>query len=146
MRNVNSVSPSRANRPGLNSTTFQPMPRSAIRLAASGLARKSASRHSAKGGSATPWQAHNSSIRSMRLSTNERFTGRKPAPVGPSARRILPWRDARAKPGVRSAPDLLAALRLLRPLDALEHQAARFLGVAPADDLDPLVGLEILGV
>ena len=50
---------------------------------------------------------------------NELFTGRGPAPVGSSARRML-------------------------PLDPLEHQAARFGGVAPTEDLDPFLGLEIL--
>ena len=39
-----------------------------------------------------------------------------------------------------------SAFGFLGPLDAFEHELARLFGVAPADDLHPLAGLQILVV
>src|SRR6202042_466514 len=44
----------------------------------------------------------------------------------------------------RSALGYFRVLSLLRSLDALDHESAPLVRVAPANDLDPLVGLEIL--
>src|ERR1700727_3041126 len=45
-----------------------------------------------------------------------------------------------------SALGYFRAVRLLRSLDAFDHESASLVRVAPANDLDPLVGLEILVV
>src|SRR6202453_5013901 len=45
-----------------------------------------------------------------------------------------------------SAFGLFGRLRLLGSLDALDHESARFIRVAPANDLYPLVGFKILVV
>src|SRR5260370_6251472 len=138
MRRVNSVKPSAAKAPGVNSTTFHPRPRAAISRAASALAEKSACPQIAKGGSLTPWRSHSVSIASMRASMNERFIGPTPAAVGFPPCRILPWRSGLARAG--------SALGFFGPFDALPHERASLLGIAPADDPDPFFGLEILVV
>src|ERR1700689_2313148 len=49
-------------------------------------------------------------------------------------------------PSRGSALGVFGRLRLLGSLDALDHESARFIRVAPANDLYPLVGFKILVV
>src|SRR6202020_1626947 len=54
------------------------------------------------------------------------------------------WRRLYSYRASRSALGYFRVLSFLRALDALDHERAPLVRVAPANDLDPLVGLEIL--